>query len=129
MRQAASAAAREYAARLRQDVSDMKGSYGFRAVPRRIAERLQQLDETAARASRAVRGALAGFRSCYAEVSRGFRALSPAATLARGYNVATRAGKAVKRAAAAAPGDDITLNFADGRRAVKVIANGEAEGA
>jgi exodeoxyribonuclease VII large subunit len=125
MRLAASSSAREYVDRLFDDVSEKKSSYGFRAVPRRIDERLQRVDETAARASRAARGALAGFKSCYAEAARGFRALSPAATLARGYNVATRDGATVKRAAAAAPGDDMTLNFADGRRVVKVI-DGEA---
>ena len=129
MRLAASASAEAYVSRVREDVAEMKNSYGFRAVPRRVDERLQQVDETAARASRAARGALAVFRSRYAEASRGFRALSPAATLARGYNIATRDGKAVKRAAATAAGDDITLNFADGRRAVKVMADGEAEGA
>jgi exodeoxyribonuclease VII large subunit len=128
MRLGASASAREYVDRLFDDVSEMKSSYGFRAVPRRIDERLQRVDETAARAARAARGALAGFKSCFAEAARGFRSLSPAATLARGYNVATRDGKAVKRATAAAAGDDVTLNFADGRRAVKVI-NGEADGA
>jgi exodeoxyribonuclease VII large subunit len=125
MRLGASASAREYVDRLFDDVSEKKSSYGFRAVPRRIDERLQRVDETAARAARAARGALAGFKSCYAEAARGFRALSPAATMARGYNVATRDGATVKRAVAAAPGDDITLNFADGRRAVKVI-DGEA---
>jgi exodeoxyribonuclease VII large subunit len=129
MRLAAAGAAENYFLQTRDDVAALKRAYGFRAVRRRVDERRQQVDETAARASRAVRGAAAVFRSRYAEAARGFRALSPAATLARGYNVATRDGKAVKRAAAAAAGDDITLNFADGRRAVKVMADGEADGA
>jgi len=129
MRQAAAEAAETRLLTMHENVVALKGSYGFRAVPRRIDERLQRVDETAARATRAARGALAGFRSYYAEAARGFRALSPAATLARGYNVATRDGRAVKRAAEAGAGDDLTLHFADGRRAVKVTADGEAEGA
>jgi exodeoxyribonuclease VII large subunit len=127
-RQAAAVAAEACLAARREEVAALRGAYAFRAVARRLAERLQQVDETAARAARAARGALAGFRSRYAEAARGFRALSPAATLERGYNVATRGGSVVRWAAAAGPGDELTLNFADGRRAVSVT-DGEAEGA
>jgi exodeoxyribonuclease VII large subunit len=128
LRRAAAAAADACLASRREEAATLRGAYAFRAAPRRLAERRQQVDETAARAARAARNALVRFRSRYAEAARGFRALSPAATLARGYNVATRDGRAVKRAAAAAPGDALTLNFADGRRAVRVT-DGEAEGA
>jgi len=126
MRRGAVAAAAEYIAGAREGVTAARGSYGFRVVPRRVDERRQHVDETAARASRGVGHALVAFRGRYAEAAGAFRALSPAATLARGYNVASRDGRTVKRAAQAGAGERLTLNFADGRRAVDVI-DGEAE--
>lgn len=127
MRRAALAATGGYLAAGREEVVALERSYGFRAVPRRVDERRQQADETAGRASRAARTALQVFRSFYAEAARGFYALSPEATLARGYNIASRDGRAVKRAAHTNAGEDLTLNFADGRRAVTVTNDGEAE--
>jgi exodeoxyribonuclease VII large subunit len=125
MRLEALGAARDYVAGGREGVAAAVRSYGFRAVPGRLDERRQRVDEAAARASRAAGHAVAGFRGGYVEVSGAFRALSPAATLERGYNVAGRDGRTVKRAAQAGAGERLTLHFADGRRAVDVV-DGEA---
>ena len=125
MRLEALGAARDYVAGGREGVAAAVRSYGFRAVPGRLDEKRQRVDEAAARASRAAGHAVAGFRGGYVEVSGAFRALSPAATLERGYNVAGRDGRTVKRAAQAGAGERLTLHFADGRRAVDVV-DGEA---
>jgi exodeoxyribonuclease VII large subunit len=125
MRLEALGAARDSVAAAREEIAAARRSYGFRAIPGRIAERRQRVDEAAARASRAAGHALARYRGGYVEVARAFRALSPAATLERGYNVASRDGKTVKRAAQATAGERLTLHFADGRRAVDVV-EGEA---
>lgn len=126
MRLAVLAAARDYVAGAREEVRAAETSYAFRAVPGRLDERRQRVDEAAGRASRAAGHALVAIRGGYVEVSRTFRALSPAATLERGYNVASRDGRTVKRAVQTGAGEKLTLNFADGRRAVKVV-DGEVE--
>ncbi len=120
------AAAREYLVGARETLAAARTSYAFRAVPARLDERRQRVDEAAARATRAAGHAVASFRAGCAEVAGAFRALSPAATLARGYNVASRDGRTVKRAAQAGAGEKLTLNFADGRRAVEVV-DGEVD--
>jgi exodeoxyribonuclease VII large subunit len=126
-RREATAAAEAALAAWREEIYAARTAYGFRAVPRRLAERRQQVDETAGRAYRAARHAGEAFRSRFAETARAFQALSPEATLARGYNVASRDGRTVRRAAHAATGEALTLHFADGRRGVRVV-NGERKG-
>jgi exodeoxyribonuclease VII large subunit len=126
-RQACRAAAVAYVEDRRGDVLALRQSYAFRGVPRRLDERRQQLDETCGRAALAARNAGGRFRSRFAEFAGRFRALSPEATLARGYNVATREGRTVRRAADAADRETLTLNFADGRRDVEVLPGREGE--
>jgi len=121
------AAARDYLECGRDELAAVKGSYGFRSVPMRLVERRQAVDEAGARAARAVHNGLARVRSRYVEAAGAFRALSPAATLARGYNLATRRRATVRRAADAVKDEELTLHFADGVRAVTVTGEREGE--
>jgi exodeoxyribonuclease VII large subunit len=121
----ARAAAVTYLADRRDDVARALASYGFRAVPGRLAERRQRVDQLGGRAARAARHALAQTQSRFASATRAFAALSPRATLARGYNLATRDGLVVKRAADAHPGDALNLHFSDGVRDARVTDDRE----
>jgi exodeoxyribonuclease VII large subunit len=77
---------------------------------------MQRVDQGTHRAARAAAACVAAASGRVAATAAALRALAPAATLARGYNVATRDGAVVKRAAALAPGDEVRLHFADGGR-------------
>ena len=100
-------------------------SYAFRAVPRRIAERRQRLDEVRGGVGRGARHAFAAVNARCAVLVGSLRSLSPAATLGRGYNLATRGAALVKTAAGVAPGDALTLHFADGARDVRAESGPE----
>jgi len=113
-------ATRDYLAERRDEVTRLRGSYALRTVPRLLGERAQRVDQQLARAGRAVRHGVGEAAARYARVAAAFGALSPQATLARGYNLATRDGATVKRAADARAGETLTLHFADGRRGVHV---------
>lgn len=120
-------AARAWLDDARGEVTALATDAAFRAVPRRVTERAQLVDETLARAARAVRNAVAAKRATFATVDAAFRSLSPRRTLERGFNLASRRGILVKRAADAQPGDRVMLTFADGKRGA-VIAPGPEGG-
>lgn len=114
-----------YLAERRDDVERALAAYGLRAVPGRLAERRQQVDQLGARAGRAARHNLEKNQSRFENLARAFAALSPRATLARGYNLATREGRVVKRAADALPRELLRLHFADGARSARIADEGE----
>lgn len=81
----------------------------------RLAARAQRLDELEARLSRALRRGLAESRQRLAAAARTLQAVSPLATLERGYAIVTTAqGDVVRRAGAVAPGTAIEARTAAG---------------
>ncbi len=82
----------------------------------RLAARAQRLDELEGRLARALRRELATARTRLAAAARTLHAVSPLATLERGYTIVVGpAGRLVRRAADVAVGDAIEARTADGR--------------
>jgi exodeoxyribonuclease VII large subunit len=96
----------------------------WRASPALRITALQfRLDAAARGLAHGVRGRLAGQRQRLELVARGLDAVSPLATLDRGYAiVADAAGKVVLDAAALRPGDRISARLARGRIAAEVLS-------
>lgn len=75
----------------------------------------QGLDDLAARLVRAMRERRRAARDALRSVAARIEALSPMATLARGYSVTRRAGRAVRRADEIAVGERVETLFHEGR--------------
>jgi exodeoxyribonuclease VII large subunit len=92
------------------------------AHPRtRLAARAQRLDELEARLGRALRRELAAVAARLAAAARTLNAVSPLATLERGYAIVTGPGGRVVRAATdVAPGDEVRARTARGAFAATV---------
>jgi len=98
-----------------------------RVHPReRLALRAQRLDELEARLGRALAQHLSAARARLASASRTLNAVSPLATLERGYSILVTAdGRVVRRAAEVAVGDSVVARTADGRVHARVTGTGE----
>jgi exodeoxyribonuclease VII large subunit len=105
----------------RRDVGRLLGSYAIRAVPRRIGERYQTVDELTARAVAALRTSTA-LRKARLETDSGrLKALDPAATLRRGYAAVVKGDDILlKSVTETTDGEVLGLVFADGRLTAKV---------
>jgi exodeoxyribonuclease VII large subunit len=87
----------------------------------RLAARAQRLDELEARLGRALRRELADARARLGAAARTLNAVSPLATLERGYAIVTRAdGRVVRAARDVAPGDEVRSRTAAGSFAATV---------
>lgn len=81
---------------------------------RRITPELARLDATATAIATATSNAIQRAADRLTAREDLLKALSPAATLARGYSITTVGGRAVKSAENLKPGDEITTSFAAG---------------
>ncbi len=87
-----------------------------RVHPReRLTLRAQRLDELEARLGRALRQALAAGRARLLSASRTLNAVSPLATLERGYSIlATADGQVIRAAAEVRPGEEVSARTSHG---------------
>lgn len=87
----------------------------------RLDNNRQRLDGTAARLDRALTSQLVRVRNRLAVAEVGLTAVSPLATLSRGYAIVRhRDGRLVRAAAEVAAGDGLTIQVADGQFTVEV---------
>ena len=95
-----------------------------------VTERRRRVAERATSAVRLIEQGVARARERSAEVVGRLTALSPVATLERGYAIVERAaedgGGIVSRAAELSAGDRVTLQLRDGRTAARIEADGGA---
>jgi len=90
-----------------------------------VERRAQQVDQLTDRARRCVVAMLARARDDVAHTRARLLALSPAATLHRGYAIVQRSdGAIVRTAAQVATGDDLVIRFAEDQLAVTASADG-----
>jgi exodeoxyribonuclease VII large subunit len=112
----------------RYDYLSAYRSYGMKAVPARVRDLIQDIDSFRARASSSARGLLRESGLHVAKEFARLKALSPKATLERGYTLTveedgeTLAGKALKREI----GERLGVLFEDGR--VDVLVEEVAKG-
>jgi exodeoxyribonuclease VII large subunit len=87
-----------------------------RLSPRRaIDDHRQRVDDVMARAERALQGRLALQRARLAGLDKALSAISPLATLARGYAIVRKQdGQVVRRTADTVPGDAVDIRLHDG---------------
>jgi exodeoxyribonuclease VII large subunit len=109
--------------RLTERLEGFLGRYGLRAVRHRLAEDAQYVDELT---GQLVRGVRRGFDDAAAELRENLgrlEALSPLATLGRGYALVERLpdGRLVRGGNELAPGDQLRVRFARGEAVVRVI--------
>ncbi|MGB5061390.1 MAG: exodeoxyribonuclease VII large subunit, partial [Candidatus Promineifilaceae bacterium] len=87
----------------------------------RLDNNRQRLDVTSARLDRALTSQLVRVRNRLAVAEVGLTAVSPLATLSRGYAIVRRPdGRLVRAAAEVATGDSLTIQVADGQFTVEV---------
>ncbi len=95
---------------------------------REIERQAEQVDALARRARQSLDGSLARACDDIAHTRARLLALSPAATLGRGYAIVQRADSAVVRAAAqVSPGERLTVRFAEDQLAVRAVATGDGD--
>lgn len=88
-----------------------------------VAQRAARLGELEARLARALKGDLAAAAARLSAAARTLNAVSPLATLERGYTIVARAdGRVVRRARDLAPGDDVRARTGDGHFRATVTA-------
>ncbi|MDX1545359.1 MAG: exodeoxyribonuclease VII large subunit [Rhodothermales bacterium] len=104
----------------RQRIGVLTGSYAFRRPPERLRLAQQRLDDLAARLHAAARRRVQAERRRAEAAHDRLRLLDPGRPLRLGYARVERDGRALRRAADLAPGDALTLRFADGTRAARV---------
>lgn len=104
----------------RQRIGVLTGSYAFRRPPEQLRQAQQRLDDLAARLHAAARRRVQAERRRAEAAHDRLRLLDPGRPLRLGYARIERDGRAVRRAADLAPGDALTLRFADGARAARV---------
>jgi exodeoxyribonuclease VII large subunit len=98
-------------------------------VGRLVPELRQRVDDLDARGADATRRALAREREMLSVQAARLDALSPLATLARGFGVVRRDGRVVKSVAKAPPGSDVEVTLADGTLDARVVASRKKEDA
>lgn len=110
-------------ARLARRLDGFLTRYGLRAVRNRISDGTQTTDELAARAIGGVRRRLDDCRVTLQEKVGRLEALSPLATLGRGYALVERLPerRLVKAAEQLSVGDDVRLRFASGEARARVL--------
>ena len=114
---------RRVGGRARERLAWLAGRLELTHPRTRLAARAQRLDELEARLGRALRRELAAAGARLAAAARTLHAVSPLATLERGYAIVTRADGGVVRAAAdVAPGDALRARTAAGSIAATVTA-------
>jgi exodeoxyribonuclease VII large subunit len=98
------------------------GRYGLRALHHRLRDDSQYLDDSTLRLVRAIRGDLHATGGELREKLGRLEALSPLATLARGYAIVERLPRRelVRNAQALSPGDRLRLRLAEGEAAATV---------
>ncbi|MBK8988576.1 MAG: exodeoxyribonuclease VII large subunit [Chloroflexi bacterium] len=90
----------------------------------RLENNQQRLDVTVARLDRAMGNRLARQRGRLAVLQAGLTAVSPLATLSRGYAIVRRAdGRIIRAVADAAPGDALMIQVSDGQIDAQVKAS------
>ncbi|MBK7178662.1 MAG: exodeoxyribonuclease VII large subunit [Chloroflexi bacterium] len=121
-----------YAAMLRADLDDLirQKRWQVQTLARalthlspqaRLDNNRQRLDVTSARLDRALTSQLVRVRNRLAVAEVGLTAVSPLATLSRGYAIVRRPdGRLVRAAAEVAAGDSLTIQVADGQFTVEV---------
>jgi exodeoxyribonuclease VII large subunit len=118
-------------ARLAQRLNGFLTRYGLRALRNRIADGTQMTDELAERLAAATRRLVEDARADLQEKLGRMEALSPLATLGRGYALVERLPERslVRSAAQLAAGDEVRLRFASGEARARVIEPSFGEGA
>jgi len=116
------AAARRLAASRRERVARLRAELAARSPAPRVASLAARITHARARLLPALQHRLALARAGFDSTVRGLHAVSPLATLARGYAIVTRAedGKVVTDAAQAPAGSDIAIRLARGRLRARV---------
>ena len=121
-----------YAAMLRADLDDLirQKRWQVQTLARalthlspqaRLDNNRQRLDVTSARLDRALTSQLVRVRNRLAVAEVGLTAVSPLATLSRGYAIVRRPdGRLVRAAVEVAAGDSLTIQVADGQFTVEV---------
>lgn len=101
---------------LRQRLGSLADRPVFRQPFARLHELSRRLDELDLRSRRAIEAERQGARNRLQQASATLSALSPLATLGRGYSVTSRAddGQLIRRADAVATGDEITTQLSHG---------------
>jgi exodeoxyribonuclease VII large subunit len=109
--------------RLEQQLEGFLTRYGLRAVRDRIAEGAQTRDELVERLCRAVRRRAQSAGEALGARAARLEALSPLATLGRGYALVERLpdGTLVRSAEQLAPGNDVRLRFSRGEALARVV--------
>jgi len=114
----------------RQRLESLLRGWGFRRMRGLVPEHLQTLDLRLERAERALQLGLERRRERVQAQWAQLQALGPQRVLERGYTYCVDAstGDIVAQAAAARPGQDLHLHFADGVRAARVADAPPADG-
>jgi len=100
---------------LHERLEALARAYGLREFPRELAARRAGAEALARRLTQAAVGAVLGERRRLGSLEDRLRALSPRAVLERGYSLVRGAdGRFVRRAAALAVGERVTIEFARG---------------
>jgi exodeoxyribonuclease VII large subunit len=110
-------------ARLARRLDDFLGRYGLRAVRNRIADATQTTDELGERLVAGVRREIEDAHAALREKLGRLEALSPLATLGRGYALVERLPERslVRNADQLAAGDAVRLRFAKGEARAQVV--------
>jgi exodeoxyribonuclease VII large subunit len=97
-------------------LESLKSHYGLRGLRDRVASSMQELDEALARARRSVESAVDGGAARLATLKAGMAALSPMATLDRGYSICFREGtpEIIKDVRQVDTGDRLRIRFSRG---------------
>jgi exodeoxyribonuclease VII large subunit len=110
----------------RQDIGRMSDALSPRRQLDRVRGRSQRVDELARRLEAATRTRMVDTRSALDALAGSLNALSPLATLGRGYSICRRAdGSVVHDTSDVADGDDIRVRLARGSLAARVTGRTE----
>jgi exodeoxyribonuclease VII large subunit len=118
----AAAAARRLVVSRQERVARLRAELASRSPAARVAALAARIVHAQARLLPALRHRLALARAGFDSVARGLNAVSPLATLARGYAIVTRAkdGRIVTDAAQAPAGAELAIRLARGRLRARV---------
>jgi exodeoxyribonuclease VII large subunit len=97
-------------------LESLKSHYGLRGLRDRLASSMQEVDEALARARRSIEGALDRGGAELAALKAKMDALSPLATLDRGYSICFREGTAeiIRDVRHLEEGDRVRIRFSRG---------------
>jgi len=97
-------------------LESLKSHYGLRGLRDRVASAMQEVDETLARARRSIEGALESGGAGLGAFKAKLEALSPIATLDRGYSICFRDGtpEIIKDVRQVDKGDRLRIRFSRG---------------